>query len=121
MNIEEKNKLFESLSEKFKQEGFSDNFINTVVSDIKNFVDLVESKIDNIVKNNETIQPDGSCMAQYKQTDRLNTARRKFQLITNPIPVSGSDRYVLLFRLKFIRPNTVNTNHFYKQRISNCD
>ncbi len=60
----------------------------------------------NIVKNNETIQPDGSCMVQYKQTDRLNTSRRKFQLITNPIPVSGSDRYVLLFRLKFIRPNT---------------
>ena len=83
-----------------------EGFTNCQLPSGWNVKPLNGSYVFNIVKNNETIQPDGSCMAQYKQTDRLNTNRRKFQLITNPIPVSGSDRYVLLFRLKFTRPNT---------------
>ena len=71
-----------------------EGFTNCQLPSGWNVKPLNGSYVFNIVKNNETIQPDGSCMAQYKQTDRLNTARRKFQLITNP---------------------------FHKQRISNWD
>jgi len=84
MNIEEKNKLFESLSEKFKQEGFSDNFINTVVSDIKNFVDLVESKIDNIIKNNEKVITE-QISTLTKENKKLKYQNLKYRKIAEKI------------------------------------
>ncbi|MDQ3141717.1 MAG: T9SS type A sorting domain-containing protein [Bacteroidota bacterium] len=81
-----------------------------------------ESKILNgsfsfeVSKENNRVVPDASCAIVYKQLDKTDQLRRRFQLVTQEFTVSGANRYAFVFSLRYAK--TINAT--FKLSVNNA-
>lgn len=73
----------------------------------------------NVIQDQISLFPNGTCLINYDQKNRSDIARRRFQLQTSNFTIGGYDRYFLVFNLQYLRPYNSTFNLYVNYGTSN--